>query len=129
MVVEISVGVIALAFVVLTIFSVIALRKTMKTLKKADQTITDIHKKIDKFSAPGLDLINDVDKLTKDITKKSEALDFLFLPFYSKKNGKTHPHFKDGQGKVIVDSLEFIADGILLFNKIKNGMKGHVKKK
>lgn len=128
MVMEVIVGAIAVAFVVLTIFLILALNKLRQTLKNTDRTMIDIRKKIDEIAEPSVKLIDHLNQLTKDIAKKSEVLDVFFTPFYSKKNSK-HEERKESKNAMIVDSLNLLSDGVHLFNEVKNVVKSHRKKK
>lgn len=109
MILEITIGVIALTFIILVIFLILALRDARRTIKKTDKVLTEIHKTLDAISEPSKHLIQNVDKLTQDIRKKSEGLDVLFLPLYAlhKKKAET-------------SLLECVGEAISLFQKIKN---------
>lgn len=115
MVYEIIAGVAVLAFVILTIFFVLTLRDTRRTLKKTERILNDVHKAIDAVSEPAEHLVQSLNKLTLDIKKKSEGLDVLFRPLYGMR--------KEGEGKEEHDTLseiiECVGGAIRLFKKIK----------
>src|ERR1700722_13967076 len=113
---EIIVGAIALAFVVLVVFLILTLQDTRKTLKKTDRILTDIHKTLDAISEPSVHLIQSVNKLTLDMKKKSEGLDVFFHPLYAMKGEPSH---KKGSDK-LSEIIECVADAIRLFQKVKN---------
>ncbi len=115
MIMEIIVGAIALAFVVLVVFLILTLQDTRKTLKKTDRILTDIHKTLEGIAEPSAHLIHSIDKLTLDIKKKAEGLDVLFHPLYAMKEGSGH---KKGSDK-LSEIVECVADGIRLFQKVK----------
>jgi uncharacterized protein YoxC len=117
---EVIVGVIALAFVVLVVFLILTLQSTRQTMKKADRVLTDLHKTLTAVSDEGVALIHNANKLTLDIKKKSEALDCLFKPFYAVK--KERGEEKSGVEK-ISEIIQCVAEGIRLFSKIKSEMK------
>ena len=50
MIMEIIVGVIALAFVVLVIFLILTLQTTRKTLKRTDRVLVDVQKNLEELS-------------------------------------------------------------------------------
>lgn len=121
MIIEIIVGVIALAFVVLVVFLILALQDTRKTLKKVDRTLSDVHKTLEVVSDEGKHLMHNANKLTLGLNKKSEALDVLFNPLLSLKKAD------DGNGESIAVIMEYVAVGIRLFSKIREEIKHYVK--
>src|ERR1700722_2880898 len=92
MVIDICIGAISVAFVVLVIYLVITLHKVNGLLKTSND-------------------------LALDLKDKSKTLNVFFHPlkFWNKK--KAHPNWRR-RGK-IGEILTFIADGMLLFNKLK----------
>lgn len=112
MIMEITVGVIALAFMFLVIYLIIALRDVRKTLKKTQRLLTDLHQLLDAVSEPSKNIVHNVDKLTHDLRRKSEGLDILFSPLYAL-------HKKQTENK-ISPLFECIGEAIRLFRKIKN---------
>ena len=116
MVMEIIVGVIALAFATLVVFFIFTLQNARKTLKKTDKILSDIHKTLDAIAEPSAHLVSNVDKLAVDIKKKSEGLDILFHPLYAmnrkKGDGKQESKFSEIVG--------WVGEAIRLFQKIKN---------
>jgi uncharacterized protein DUF948 len=123
MIMEIIVGIIGLAFVVLVIFLILTLQTSRKTMKKADRVLSDLHKTMEGVSESSLDLIHNANKLTLDIRKKSEALDILFRPLYLIKREKTEEKDREKTSEII----ECVLDAVHLFSKIKDGIKGYVK--
>ena len=71
MIMQIIVGAIALAFIVLVVFLIRTLVSLRKTLKKVDRVLQDAHKSLEPVS----ELIHNASKLTADIRKKSEGFD------------------------------------------------------
>jgi uncharacterized protein YoxC len=112
MIIEIILGVSALAFVILVIFLILALRDARRTLKKADRMMNDVHKIIDEVSEPSVHLIQNLNKLTLDIKKKSEGIDLLFRPFYGMQKGD---HGHDSFSEIV----GCISCATQLFRKIK----------
>jgi uncharacterized protein YoxC len=117
MIIEIIVGIIAIAFVLLVIFSIITLHRLRKVMKKTDRVLTDAHHLLHALSEPSVELVHNTNKLVVDIKKKSEGLDVLFRPLYGLKKEKTEAHEK------LSGLLECVIEGVQLFQKIKNEMK------
>ena len=91
MIIDISVGVISVAFVVLVVYLVL-------TLRKVDR------------------LLNTTNDLALDIKEKSETLNIFFRPLAKLGKKKADPkHRKHGE---IVDIVDFVTDGVILFNKL-----------
>ncbi len=120
MAMEIIVGAIAGAFIVLVVFAIIALQNVSKTLKRADRTLMEAQKALEAFSGPGQDLLQNTNKLVVDVRKKSEALDVLFRPLYGVKRERHEP--KNRYEKVS-EVMEFVAEGVRLFSVIKEDIK------
>lgn len=129
MIIDICVAVIAVAFVCLVIFLILTLQTTRKTMKQTHRTLWEIHKTLEGISEPGIELIKDLDDLTVDLKKKSEALNVVFKPFMQKeKSEKSHHHEGKSEGlDRIVELAGYVAEGIVLFNKIKDGVKDYVR--
>ena len=133
MIIEISVGAIALAFVILVIYLILTLRQSCKTLNKTQHLISEVQKDIKAISKPSVELVGHINDLTKDIQKKSKALDALFRPFLAIKqeHGETSHQHHDKKSSNTFDKLaeimEYLAYGIVLFNQIKEGVKRHGK--
>jgi uncharacterized protein YoxC len=91
MIIEICVGVISIAFVVLVVYLVITLHKVIETLKTAND-------------------------LALDIKEKSEALNVVFRPLtkFGKKKEKHSQNYEK-----IIEIINFATDGIVLFNRLK----------
>lgn len=123
MTMEIIMGVIALAFVILVVFAILALQASRKTKKKVDRVLMELQKTLEIVSDDGLELIHNTNKLTLDLKKKSEALDVLFRPFYSKKEKS---HEREGSENVS-EMIDCVVDGVRLFKKIKERIENYVK--
>ncbi len=121
MVMEIIIGVIALTFVVLVVFLIMTLQSTRKTLKRTDRVLMEVHKNLEAISEVSVELLQNVNKLTLDIKKKSESLDVFFRPLHHMK--KEDKDISD----VISDIAESTAGIIRLFNHLKEGIKRYVK--
>ncbi len=118
MIIEISVGTIALAFVALVIFLIISLQRLRKVLKKTQRVLSEAQNVLHSLSEPSVEMIHNTNKLIVDVKKKSEGLDILFRPLYAlKKGSESYPSGK------YADIAGFVLEGIQLFNKIKNEMK------
>ncbi len=120
MVMEIIVGVVGLAFILLVIFLIMTLQRLRRVMKKTDRLLTETHRLVHTLSEPSAELLHNTNKLVVDIKKKSEGLDVLFRPLYNLKKEKTEGH--KGYEK-IAELLECAVEGVRLFNKIRNEMK------
>lgn len=100
MIVEICVGLITAAFIVLVIFLIIALRNLILTLRQSRHTLQNIN------------------HLTLDLKAKSEALNLFFNPLAKLSKKKTDlKHLKNFEKAA--EMINFATDGILLFNKLR----------
>lgn len=132
MIIEISVGAIALAFVILVIYLILTLRQSCKTLTKTQHLISEVQKDIKAISVPSVELVGHINELTKDIQRKSKALDALVRPFLAIKQEHaetSHHHDKKSSNTFdkIAEIMEYLTYGIVLFNQIKEGVKRHGK--
>ena len=119
MILDIAVSVIAFAFVLFVLFFLIFLASLRKTVKKVNRVLCDLHHILDKLSKTGPQWVDHMDRLTRDISRKSEALDPLFRPLYA---------LKEGEGNhTLTECLELISRGICLIKKLKSEIKEYVK--
>lgn len=116
MIIEIIVGVAVLAFVILVIFLILALRDARRTLKKADRILGDVHKVLEALAEPSAHLIHNVNKLTLDIKKKSDGIDVLFRPLYGMRKGDREDSEEHDSLSEIIGCIGGV---IQLFRKIK----------
>ncbi len=99
-IIEASIALAVLAFLVLVTFLVIALFRVIRTLKQCDP------------------LIKNANYLVSDLKEKSERLNILFRPL-------AHMGKKKGESKTtknldtVANVLNFATDGLLLFNKFR----------
>jgi hypothetical protein len=117
---ELIVGIIGSAIVILVIFLISTLVRARKTLKNADRVLRDIHHILNALTNPTLETIHHLNKLTMDVAKKSESLDILFRPLYAIK--KEHVVPESGGGK-FSHLIEYVAEGIRLFNKVRSEIR------
>lgn len=122
MYIEISVGVIALAFVALVVFLIMTLVQTKKTLKTVDAQLKEL-------STASTELIENVNALTEDIQEKSEALDVVFRPLRAFKERLDEQASPQTSCDKIADIMENVAKGIVLFGKIKEELNQYVRSK
>ena len=117
MTIEIILSVIGVVFLILVVFFVIALVKVRNTLKKMDRVLHDAHHFLGVMTKPTVETMEHINKLTVDITKKSEGLDVLFRPLYLLKKGKAQAHQLDGVN--LPQIIGYVIEGIRIFNKIR----------
>lgn len=78
MVMEISVAIIAIAFVALVLY-VIALIKALRvTLGQVNQTLVEVRKQLDEVGNEAKEVIEHTNQLSFDLKQKMESLDSLF---------------------------------------------------
>lgn len=121
MVMEITIGVIALAFIVLVVFLVRSLTGISKTLKKVDRLLGDLHKTLENVTEESTHLLHNTNKLVLDVKRKSEGLDVLFHPLYEMKK-EPAPEKKNTYEKAS-RIIDHVADGLRLFSKIREDFK------
>ena len=117
MLLEIIVGIIGAAFIVLSIFIIITLQRFRKTAKKFDRILSDVDHLIRSVTNPSVELIDNANKLIVDVKKKSEGLDVLFHPLYSLKRVGKKMHVHQDTLDTVVD---WVAIGVSLWKKLKN---------
>lgn len=126
MIMEIIIGAIAVAFVVLVVFLSRTLAALFKTLKRVDRVLADAHKMLESVSEESAHLLHNSNRLVLDIKKKSEGLDIFFHPLYEMKKEAHSPVDKNGYEKAS-RIIDYVADGVRLFSKIREDVKKHGK--
>lgn len=118
MIIEISISVIAAAFVLLVIFLIINLRTANLTIKKSKHLLTKLEHELSEASIEGVNLMKHLNALTLDVHKKVQSLDFIFRPLerFNEKSAKT---VSNDPFEKISQILGFIADGMVLIKKMK----------
>lgn len=76
--IEISVAVIALAFVVLVVYVVKTLMATEKSMNQLNDNLLQMKEQVDQLSKESAELIKNTNMVTVDLHKKSKSLDGLF---------------------------------------------------
>ncbi len=110
MIIEISVAIIAAAFVILVIFLIRALLNITKTTQEMNKVLHSTKKDLD-------ELLKNVNATTIDINHKLHTLNVFFKPL------SEHRHDQN----IVTDIAECVSDGMLLYHKIKGGIKQYVK--
>ncbi len=114
MIIEISVAIIALCFVVVVPYLVVTLLKTQKALESAKR---DLHR----VSTEAVELIERLDRLTNDLKSKSESLNFVFRPL--KGFNKSHKE----SGDTMTEVVDWITTSLSLYDKLKAVVKHYAK--
>jgi uncharacterized protein YoxC len=117
LVVDISMGIIAFAFVVLVIALLVAISKIMRILKTSNRTMKNIEHITDESKS----LVKNANDLTADIKEKSESLNFLFRPLSRLNKSKSNP--QQYQAEKIAAIINYATDTLMLFNKLKKKKK------
>lgn len=115
MITEVSVIIIAIAFVVLVIFLSITLLQTRKTL---ESTKKDLHH----VSHEAVQLMQKIDALTSDIKSKSESLNFVFRPLKALNKPP-----RNEETETASEIVGWITLSIILFEKVRAAVKNHAK--
>jgi uncharacterized protein YoxC len=113
--IELSLAIIAIALVILIVFSIIIFLKIQKSVDGIEQ---DLHH----LSVGTEDLVVKLNGLASDLAKKSQSLNFLFTPlgFLNKKIGT---EASSAPKKVIPQLAEWITTSLVLFKKSKEFLK------
>lgn len=115
MVINISVAFIAVAFVVLVVFLIVALLETRKTLRSTRKDIRHV-------ATEAVELMKKIDTLAADIRSKVDSLDFVFRPLKSLNKEKPHK-----ETDTVTEVVEWATTSLILFNKIKAAVRGYEK--
>lgn len=100
MLIELCIGIVSLAFVVLAAFLSVALYDFIKTMKQSKH------------------MIRHVNSLAVDLKAKSDSLNFLFHPLAKLSKKKTADKKLKNFEKA-AEVINFAADGVQLFKKLK----------
>ena len=114
MMTEVSVIIIASAFVVLVGFLIATLLQARRTLKSARR---DLHH----VSTEAVRLMHKIEALTTDIQSKSDSLNFVFRPLRSL--NKSHKDPADTVSEV----ANWVTIGLVLFEKLRDAVRHHAK--
>ena len=96
MIIEVCIGAVSLAFVILVIYLVMTLIQTRRTLSRIDK------------------LTKTVNEIALDLKEKSEALNIVFRPLARLNKKKVERHSQN-----VAEIIEFASEGITLFNRLK----------
>lgn len=81
MIIEISVALIALAFVALVIYLIVFLKAMRKTLVQVNHTLIDVRKTLDEVGGEASKIMKHTNQLSFDLKRKMESLDPMFTAF------------------------------------------------
>jgi len=127
MVIDISVACISVAFIVLVVFLIIGIVKFNRTSKEINKILHSTKRDVDELSSEGKQLIKHLNESTVDINKKLHALDIFFKPLYSAKHDMEFKGKKNKDYDLTSEIIEGLSAGMILFNKIKGGLKEYGK--
>lgn len=150
MIIEISVAVIAFAFVVLVIFLIVAIRALIVTSHKANELLFEVQKNLQNVGGQAAKAIEHTNQISYDLKRKMEALNPLFLSItnlgevlesesnhfkkkklhdFDRESEKSYlrkldkQEFRSQNLNNLAGFLEFAGLGIHLWQKIKKGDK------
>lgn len=78
MLIQISVAVIAVAFVALAVYAVTALRSVRDSLQQASHSIAELEKHMEQVSGETVKLLSSTNQLTEDLNRKLKHVDTFF---------------------------------------------------
>lgn len=78
MIIEVSVAVIALTFVILAIYMIFLLRLLLVTTQRVNRLLIDAHQKFDDVSIQATKAVEHTNQISFDLKKKMESLDPIF---------------------------------------------------
>ena len=123
MAIEISVGVIAAAFVILVIFLIVGIMSSRKTLKEMNKLLHASKRDIDELSSESLKLLKNLNDLTNDTKRKMHALDFVFKPLSHAKETI------ENETSLSSEIIQCFTAGAVVFNKIRGLFREYAKHK
>ena len=149
MIIEISVAVIAVAFVALVIYLIITLQTLRTTLQHADEALGSVKKQVEDLGIEGRKVIQHATELSLDVQSKMSALDPLFQTVSNIGNAlekktesfaeevqrsnktsaftATKPHqYETFTARILAEVLEWAVLGINLWQKIMKRRNTHV---
>ncbi|MGL4539588.1 MAG: DUF948 domain-containing protein [Candidatus Rhabdochlamydia sp.] len=118
MIIEVCIAISTIAFVILVIFLIMALRNSCATLKKTKHTLGKMEAELKEISSESIILLKNVNDLAVDIKKKSESLNFLFTPLLELSRKK--PHKAKNKYEKLTEVVNYVADAVILLKKIKD---------
>lgn len=126
MVIDISVACASAAFIVLVIFLIIGIVRFNKTSKEINRLLHATKKDMDELSLEGIKLIKNLNESTGDVKRKLHALDVFFKPLYVKQD--TEPKSKKSKEYDLASEIiEGLSAGMILYNKVKEGIREYGK--
>lgn len=123
MIVEISVALIALAFLVFVIFAIDGIISSKKTLKAMNKVLHETKRDMDELTTESLKLIKNLNETAVSAKKSVHVIEHLIRPFSDSKSEDKRNKDYD----VVSEAVETIATGMALYHKIKEGIKHYVK--
>lgn len=126
MIIDISVACASGAFILLVIFLIIGIVRFNKTSKEISRLLHTTKKDLDELSAEGVKLIKNLNETSSDVKKKLHALDLFFKPLYAKQDGETKSK-KSKDYDLASEIVEGLSAGMILYNKIRDGIREYGK--
>ncbi len=75
MVIQLSIALVAVAFIFLVVFLILTLRKGMTTLSETNKTLVDVRNAIQGLTGEASQLIHTANQVTKDVKGKIKTID------------------------------------------------------
>jgi hypothetical protein len=106
MIIEICIGMISLAFIILVIYLVITLHKVIQILKATKHSMINASQ-----------LLKTTNDLALDFQEKSRALNIFFRPLARWNKKKSNSKYK--KYEIITEAVNFAIESIALLNRLK----------
>jgi Sec-independent protein translocase protein TatA len=126
MIVDISAACASAAFIVLVIFLIIGIVRFNRTAKEINRLLHATKKDMDELSVEGIKLIKNLNETTGDAKKKLHALDVFFKPLYVKQDTEIKSK-KNREYDLASEIIEGLSAGMILYNKVKEGIREYGK--
>jgi uncharacterized protein YoxC len=144
MIIEVSVAVVAVAFIVLVIYLILMLNALRVTLGQVDQTVVEVRKQLDEIGGQAQKAVEHANQVSFDLKRKMESLNSIFNSFSNigeilehktfalKKEALVSSHKENKLSDIdeqelrvreeinVTDILELVGIGIRLWQKLKN---------
>lgn len=126
-VIEVSVAVIAGFFVLIAISLIVTLFYARKTLTQVNRLLNEIHKSVTNLTHSSLDLVDKVTGLMAVVKEKTDSLAAMFHQSSRHQGYSSHDGGARSNYDKMADLMQSLASGVMLFNRIKEGVKDYVK--
>ena len=120
MIIEISIAVIAVAFVILVVYLIIALKSLSETLLQVNETLKETRPKIEELTAESVKFLRNTNEISGNLQLKMESLDPLFriVSLVGNQAAESVERFRSPKNAASIDEEEELASPSKSQNKI-----------